>query len=110
MKTIVILRPREGVGFDDFQPHLIAEEKTLWSHLQDGTCRSIHYAADCPGTIVLEFETRAPEEVRPLVDRFPIVEADLFDVETLPLAPYAGLAALFAPEHGIAPELPPAWR
>ena len=108
MRTIVVLRPREGVTLADFQPHLLAEGKVLRSCPQSGSCRSIHHHAERPGVTVLEFETDE-EEARRLTDGFPIVRAGPFDAETPPLAPYAGLAALFAPEHGVEPALPAAW-
>lgn len=109
MRVLAILRPRPTTSLADFAPLLVDEERQLWKYMAEGSCRGIHYHAEAPGTVVLDFEGESADAVRAQVDAFPFVRAGLFDVETLPLAPYQGLAALFAPEHGVEPSLPPAW-
>ena len=109
MRSLIILRPVAGVTLDQFMPLLVEEEKTLWGYLQSGAVRSINYAADHPGTIVLDFETETADQARTLAEQFPIAQAGLFEIEVLGLAPYQGLAALFDPAHAIPPQLPAAW-
>lgn len=109
MRSIVILRPTEGATLDQFQALLVEEEKVFWAYLADGIVRGISYADQAPATIVLEFETAMAAEARALTEAFPLVKAGLLSVEVLGLSPYQGLAALFDPAHGIAPQLPAAW-
>lgn len=109
MRTTIILRPAANVALADFMPLLVEEEKALWAYMADGTVRSIHYAAEAPGTIVIDFETETGDAARELAAAFPLVRAGLLEVEALPLAPYQGLAALFAADHEIAPNLPLVW-
>ena len=95
---------------DRFLPLIVEEERKLWAYLSNGSCRAINYDAEKPGVIVLDFEVADGAEAARLTGDFPLVKADLFEVEVLPLAPYQGLAALFSPDHGIAPRLPAFWQ
>lgn len=110
MRVLVILRPKEGVTLDQFVPLLEAEEKVLWKYLSEGHVRSISYAQDIPGTIVLDFESEDASQAERLASDFPLVQAGLFDTEVISLAPYQGLATLFDGSHGISMKLPSAWQ
>ena len=109
MRTIVILRPAPGASFEAIGAVLPREEPVLWSYIEAGECRAIHYDAAHPGGVVLEFETATRERTRDLVNAFPLVAEGLMSAEYLDLVPYTGLALLFRPEHGFKPGLPEAW-
>lgn len=108
MRTLVILRPAEGVTLAAIGAVLPREEPVLWSYIAAGTCRAIHYDAARPG-VVLEFETINRALARTLVAAFPLVAEGLMTPEFLDLEPYTGLALLFRPELGFAPEVPESW-
>ena len=109
MRTIVILRPAPGATFEAIGAVLPREEPVLWSYIQAGECRAIHYDAAYSGGVVLDFETSDRARTRALVAAFPLVAEGLMTAEYLDLVPYTGLALLFRPEHGFAPVPPAEW-
>ena len=97
MKAIAVLTGREGASPADFEALQTQEERRVWALMGDGRIRAMHYRADRLG-VVIELEVADAAEADAIVQALPMVQAGLLAVECIPLRPFTGLQALFAPE------------
>ena len=95
MKVIAISSNVPGVLNEQFLPHLKTEAFRVWEMMQANLLREIYFRAD-ESSAVLIFECASVEEARALLDSLPLVKENLITFELIPLAPYPGLARLFA--------------
>jgi hypothetical protein len=95
VKILALENELSGVAPQAFQPMLKAEAQCIWELQQAGRLREAYFRAD-QHTAVLVLECRNIEEVQSLLNDLPLVAAGLITFELIPLAPYDGLARLFA--------------
>jgi muconolactone delta-isomerase len=95
MMLLALEREVPGATADRFQPLLKDEARQIWALQQSGALREIHFRTD-RHTAVLVLECDSAEAARRLLAGLPLVAAGLIEFEILPLAPYDGLARLFA--------------
>jgi muconolactone delta-isomerase len=86
-----------GVAAEAFGPHLKAEARRVWEIYQAGILREISFRQD-QNTAVLMLECATVDEAHAVLGSLPLVQAGLIHFDVIPLAPYPGLARLFAPE------------
>ncbi|RWJ04859.1 MAG: hypothetical protein EOR25_29610 [Mesorhizobium sp.] len=73
-----------------------AEVEAVWDLTVADTLRAIHFFSGESHGAVLHLETPDRATAEAAVRRLPMVEAGLLQAEVLSLAPFTGLAALFA--------------
>jgi muconolactone delta-isomerase len=95
MKILALEHELPGVKAEQFYPHLKAEAARVWELYQAGVLREIYFRQDRT-TAVLIMECGNVEEARSVLATMPLVREGLIEFEVIPLAPYPGLARLFA--------------
>jgi hypothetical protein len=95
MKLLALEKELPGATAERFQPLLKSEARRIWEFQQSGVVRETYFRAD-QHCAVLVLECGNIEEARLVLASFPFVEAGLIEFEIIPLAPYDGLARLFA--------------
>jgi len=97
MNILALLTAKPSVSLDRFGPLMLPEEQTVWKHYAAGTLRLMNFQPD-PLCVLLYFEAPGKTTVRALLDTFPMVEADLFDIVLIEAGPWIPFRVLFAPE------------
>lgn len=97
MLILAILTAKLTSDFADFQPFTVAEEKHVWHHYTAGNIRSMQFQPE-PLRVLLHFEAPDKDNVQAMLDKFPMVEAGLFDIDLIAAGPWLPLAALFSKE------------
>ncbi|KPL70724.1 hypothetical protein ADM99_14065 [Leptolinea tardivitalis] len=83
------------VQWNDVDPALLkAEARRVFDLQQADRIRQIHFRQDTKSAVI-EWECDTEEEVRNLLDTFPLVQAGLIHFEIIPLIPYSGFNRLF---------------
>ena len=96
MQFLAILKVKPETTREQIGPLMKPEAAHVWEMMTSDALRSIHYIKGPSGAVLL-FEAGDEQEVRKHVDHLPMVEHGLLSVEILPLTPFAGFTALFAP-------------
>jgi hypothetical protein len=95
MKILALEQDVQGVKPEQFPPHLKAEALQVYQlHLQD-VLREIYFRQDRHAA-VLVLECKDLREAQQVIGTLPLVREGLIQFELIPLAPYPGLARLFA--------------
>lgn len=97
MHILAILTPKLSVSLSDFRPLQLLEEQVVWKHYTAGTIRSMNFQPD-PLRVLLHFEAPDKAAVQALLDVFPMVEADLFEIDLIESGPWLPFSTLFASE------------
>lgn len=97
MHILAILTPKPSTSFEEFEPLTLPEEQIVWKHYAAGTIRSMNFQPE-PLRVLLHFEAPGKPTVQALLATFPMVEANLFDIDLIELGPWLPMVALFAPE------------
>ncbi len=95
MKILAVEKECQGKTEKDFQPLLKDEAKRVWELQQSGALREIYFHRDLHTSVII-LECADLEEAYQLLATLPLVTAELIEFELIPLAPYDGLARLFA--------------
>lgn len=95
MQVLVIARVVAGTAMEKVLPLVKPEAAKVWEYYAANLVHTIHYIADHSGAVLL-FEAPSVEAVNEAVAKLPMVEAGVLECEVIPLAPYTGLAELFA--------------
>lgn len=96
MKIIATIDLAPGVSPEQLGPHAAAEARAIWSGIESGLVRQIHYRTDKPGAVI-ELEATSTDEARRYIADLPMSRAKLIQLtDLIPVGPYTGLAALFA--------------
>jgi hypothetical protein len=77
-----------------------AEVEKVWELIVSGTLRAINFFSGEGRGAVLHLETPDRSSAEATVQSLPMVGAGLLDSEVLTLAPFTGLAELFAEQRG----------
>lgn len=96
MQFLAILKIKPETDREKIGPLLKPEAAHVWEMMTAGALRSIHYIKGPSGAVLL-FEADNEQDVQTHVGKLPMVEQGLLSVEILPLTPFTGFAALFAP-------------
>lgn len=96
MKILVLPKPREGVPTETLQQHAAEEIQAVWKLYTQGIIREFYTRAGEQGRVVLVLESPTVEAARDALATLPFVRHDLIGLDVIPLAPFAGLARLFA--------------
>ncbi len=95
MQVLVIARVIAGTAIEKVLPLVKPEAAKVWEYYAADLVRTVHYFADNSGAVLL-FEAPNLEAVNGAVTQLPMVQAGLLECEVIPLAPYTGIAELFA--------------
>ena len=95
MKILALEREVSEIAAAAFKPHLRAEAARVWELQQAGTLREIYFRQDRTEAVLI-LECADAEEAQRILGTLPLVRAGLITFEVIPLAPYPGLARLFA--------------
>ena len=96
MKLIAIIDLAPGIRPEQLGPHMADEARAIWSGIESGLIRQIHYRTDKPGAVI-EFEAANDEASRAFVTSLPMARAGLVQLtDLIPLGTYTGLASLFS--------------
>ena len=96
MQHIAILTLKPEATEEAQASHRRAEVERVWEMTVSGTLRSIHFFSGASHGAVLHLEAADRGEAEAVVQSLPMVAAGLLQAEVLTLAPFTGLAALFA--------------
>ena len=94
MKILAIEKEISGTTPEDFQPHLKVEVQKVWELQQQDIIREIYFRAD-RSCAVLMLECDSIVEAEKILQRLPLVQANLIKFEIIPLKPYPGFERLF---------------
>ncbi|MGL5806684.1 MAG: hypothetical protein ACRC2R_22175 [Xenococcaceae cyanobacterium] len=94
MQFLVIARIPKEISSDKILPYLKPEAEKVWEYYQTDLLRSIHYIADLSGVVMI-LEADSLDTVRSAMNKFPMAENDILDLEIVPLKPYTGIKTLF---------------
>ncbi len=95
MQVLVIARVIAGTAIEKVLPLVKPEAAKVWEYYAADLVRTVHYFADNSGAVLL-FEAPNLEAVNGAVTQLPMVQAGVLECEVIPLAPYTGIAELFA--------------
>ncbi|MBR8834720.1 MAG: hypothetical protein DSM106950_11945 [Stigonema ocellatum SAG 48.90 = DSM 106950] len=95
MQVLVIARVIAGTAIEKVLPLVKPEAAKVWEYYAADLVRTVHYFADNSGAVLL-FEASNLEAVNSAVTQLPMVQAGVLQCEVIPLAPYTGIAELFA--------------
>lgn len=87
MKYLVLLRPTDSCKPHDFRPYVIEEAKAILATYKTGILRE-HYFQASPMIVTLIYETPSASDVLLELNRLPLVEAKLLDIQIVELAPW----------------------
>ena len=96
MQHIAILKLRPDASEAAQAKYRRAEVERVWEMTVSGALRSIHFFSGESRGAVLHLEAADRGEAEAAVLSLPMVAAGLLQAEILTLAPFTGLAALFA--------------
>lgn len=96
MQHIAILKLNPEATEEAQARHRRAEVERVWELTVSGTLRSINFFSGEGRGAVLHLETPDRPSAEQAVNSLPMVSAGLLHAEILTLAPFTGLAALFA--------------
>jgi hypothetical protein len=99
MQFLAVLKLRPDTPPEKVGPLVKPEAAKAWEMLAAGVLRSLHIirGAHAPAGATLLLECGDLQEAEAHLKQLPLVAQDLVSVEVLPLAPFTGFAALFAP-------------
>ena len=96
MKILGIIDLAPGVSPEQLGPHMVPEARAVWSGIESGLIRQVHYRTDKPGAVI-EFEAASADTARDFLQSLPMARAGVVQVtDLIPLGPYTGLATIFA--------------
>jgi muconolactone delta-isomerase len=91
MKILALLTPKQDSTPGDFERHIVQEEQAVWAAYANGDLREMYFQAE-PLAVTLVFEANDKVEVRTILKNFPMVAAQLFDIELVTLGYWAPFA------------------
>lgn len=94
MQFLVLARMVEGTPMEKMLPLVKGEAAKVWESYAVERVRSMYYIADMSGAVLL-CEANSLEELKDSFAQFPMVQAQVLNLEILPLKPYTGIEALF---------------
>ena len=78
---------------------LTQDVKRVWELISDGTIRCAYQRGDNPFAVLI-LECADLDAAKVVLDTIPFVKAGITQFDTvIPLKPFVGLEALFAPDH-----------
>jgi hypothetical protein len=96
MQHVVILRLKPEATEAEQAELRRAEVQRVWELTVSGTLRSIHFLSGQERGALLQLETLDRTAAEAAIQSLPMIGAGLLEAEILTLAPFTGLAALFA--------------
>jgi hypothetical protein len=99
MKIVVLAKRRPEVEVETIRPHIKEEIEAVWGLYAQGVVREFYARADQGGPAVLTVESETVEQAQQALAALPLVKLGLLDLDLIPLAPFTGLAQLFANSH-----------
>jgi hypothetical protein len=96
MKILVLAQRHGDTSVDQMRPHFKAEVEAVWNLYTQGVVREFYTRADQGGPAILSVECDTVEAARKALQKLPLVEMNMIDLEYVPLAPFNGLSHLFS--------------
>ena len=96
MQFLAILKAKPDAPREKLGPLMKPEASHAWEMMASGILRSMHFIKGPVGAVLM-LEVGDEQEAEKHVKQLPMVEHGLLSVEILPLTPFTGFAALFAP-------------
>ncbi|MBH8561404.1 hypothetical protein I8748_04290 [Nostoc sp. CENA67] len=94
---IAVAKIKPEAAMESVYALLPAEAKKVWEFHKNESIRQIFLRKDVPGAVIL-LEGNDIEQAKATVATLPMVEANVLDVEFIPVAPYTNWEFLFAKE------------
>jgi len=94
MRILALEKEKKEISAEQFQPYLIEEAQMVWRLQQADIIREIYFDAE-NHTAVIVFETESLQMAAEILQRLPLVKAELIDFVLIPLKPYDGYERLF---------------
>jgi len=91
MKIQALLTPKRTATPNDFEHYMVQEEQAVWAAYANGDLREMYFQAE-PLVVTLVFEANDKNKVRNLLQSFPMVAAQLFDIQLVTLGYWAPFA------------------
>jgi hypothetical protein len=96
MKMIAIIALSPGTLPEALSPHAVPEAKAIWSGIESGIVRQVHYRTDKTGA-VMELEATSLSEAETYLHSLPMHQKGLITLtDLIPLGHYTGLSSLFS--------------
>ncbi len=95
MKILVLAQRHAEISVDQMRPHFKAEVEAVWNLYTQGIVREFYTRADQGGPAILTVECETVEAARKALQRLPLVEMNMIDLDLIPLAPFNSLTHLF---------------
>lgn len=102
MKIIVLAQRSPKVTLEQMRPHFQAEVQAVWDLYLEGTVREFYTRADEGGPAILAVESESIDAARKALQKLPLVEMNMIDLDFVPLAPFKSLSHLFQAEAQVA--------
>ena len=96
MQHVAILKLTPEATEEAQAQHRRAEVEKIWELTVAGTLRAANFFSGDGHGALLHLETADRDEAETAIRSLPMVAAGLLDAQILTLAPFTGLAALFA--------------
>lgn len=96
MKVLALERDIPGAASGENPSLLRDEARAVWSLMQSGTIREIHFREDHSQAVIV-LEAGSTTQAREILAQLPLVRAGLIEFEIIGLRPYPGFARLFEP-------------
>ncbi len=98
MKILVLAQRSSQVTVDQMRPHFKAEVEAVWNLYAQGIVREFYTRADQGGPAILTVESETVEAAKKALQKLPLVEMKMIDLDYIPLAPFNSLTHLFQGE------------
>jgi hypothetical protein len=96
MKILVLAQRHADTSVDQMRPHFKAEVEAVWNLYTQGVVREFYTRADQGGPAILSVECETVEAAQKALQKLPLVEMNMIDLEYVPLEPFNGLSHLFS--------------
>ncbi len=95
MKILVLAQRHPEISTDQMRPYFKAEVEAVWDLYTKGTVREFYTRADQGGPAILTVESESVESAKKALEKLPLVEMKMIDLDYLPLAPFNSLSHLW---------------
>ena len=96
MKILVLAQRHGDTSVDQMRPHFKEEVEAVWNLYTQGIVREFYTRADQGGPAILSVECETVEAAKKALERLPLVEKRMIDLDYIPRAPFNGLRHLFS--------------
>ncbi len=96
MKILVFAQRHAEISTEQMRPHFKAEVEAVWDLYSQGVVREFYTRADQGGPAILTVESESLDAAKQALQKLPLVEMKMLDLDFIPLAPFHSLTHLWA--------------